>query len=123
MLALSIVSPNGARMASGRKALEIRSWRPPQWPLRDLLIIENNLFLTGEDEVDPAGVAVAVVDIEQVLPWQPWQLEAAYASEWVPDHWAWQVTRVRPISGTLPLRAQRRLYDVAVSKTLLAVVG
>jgi len=30
MLALSIVSPNGANIAAGCKTLEIRTWRPPQ---------------------------------------------------------------------------------------------
>jgi hypothetical protein len=53
MPALSIVAPNGANIAAGRKTLEIRSWHPPQLSLRHLLIVENRIFLTGEDERDP----------------------------------------------------------------------
>lgn len=82
MLALSIVAPNGANIAAGRKTLEIRSWCPPRLPLRDLLIIENRIFLTGEDEVDPNGVAVAVVDVDEVHAWRPSELDAACATEW-----------------------------------------
>ena len=88
MLALSIVAPNGANIAAGRKTLEIRSWCPPQLPLRDLLIIENKIFLIGEDEADPDAIAVALVDVDEVHVWQPSELEAACATEWKPDLWA-----------------------------------
>ncbi|WP_211090190.1 ASCH domain-containing protein [Pseudothauera nasutitermitis] len=40
-LALSIVSPQGENIASGRKTLEVRSWQPPALPLHDLLIVEK----------------------------------------------------------------------------------
>lgn len=46
-------------------------------PLRDLLIVENRIFLTGEDETDADGIAVAVVDVEEVHAWQPLEPEAA----------------------------------------------
>ena len=55
MLALSIVAPNGANIAAGRKTLEIRSWRPPRLPLRDLLIVENRIFLTGKMKRTPTA--------------------------------------------------------------------
>jgi len=113
MLALSIVAPNGANIAVGRKTLEIRTWRPPRLPLRDLLIVENRIFLTGEDETDPDGIAVAVVDVEEVHAWQPSELEAACASQWTPDLWAWHVTHVRPIGGAFRVAARRKLYEVS----------
>jgi len=119
MLTLSIVAPNGGRIASGQKTLEIRSWRPPEWPLRDLLIVESKVFLHGEDEVDADGVAVALVDIEAVRPWQPTELKAACWVEWVPDLWAWQVSRVRPIGGAFRVAARRKLYDEPISDVLL----
>ncbi len=123
MLALSIVAPNGANIAAGRKTLEIRSWRPPRLPLRDLLIIENRVFLTGADEVDPDGIAVAVVDVDEVHAWQPSELAAACASEWKPDLWAWHVTHVRPVRGAFRLAARRKLYAVQVSRALRECLG
>ncbi|MGP1665587.1 MAG: ASCH domain-containing protein [Rhodanobacter sp.] len=119
MLALSIVAPNGANIAAGRKTLEIRSWQPPQLPLRDLLIIENRRFLTGVDETDPDGFAVAMVDVEAIHAWQPSELVSACATEWVAHRWAWQITRVRPLSGVWRLPARRKLYEVEVSATML----
>lgn len=123
MLALSIVAPNGTLIAAGRKTLEIRSWRPPHVPLRDLLIIQNQRFLTGADEVDPDGAAVAFVDVEAIHPWQPSELRAACANQWVPGRWAWQLTHVRVVVGVFRLDARRKLYQVQIDDALRAFVG
>lgn len=120
MLALSIVAPNGAHIAAGRKTLEIRTWRPEHLPLRNLLIVENCIFLTEEDQRDPDGTAVALVDIEEVHAWQASELAAACASQWTPDMWAWHVTHVRPIGGDFRVVACRKLYEVQVSDALLS---
>ncbi|MEO5829062.1 MAG: ASCH domain-containing protein [Rhodanobacter sp.] len=118
MLALSIVAPNGSRIAAGHKSLEIRSWRPPQLPLRNLLVVENRIFLRGEDEIDLDGLAVAVVDVDDVHAWQPSERDAACWTHWEPGLWAWQLSRVRPITGAFPVTARRRLYDAPVSDAL-----
>ncbi|BEJ50632.1 hypothetical protein Ri1_32310 [Aeromonas dhakensis] len=77
MLALSIVAPHGANIASGKKTLEVRSWLPPSLPIRDLLIVENGQYLSADHPVDPAGRAVALVDIEEAHEWQPDEVLAA----------------------------------------------
>ncbi|WEN15053.1 ASCH domain-containing protein [Rhodanobacter sp. AS-Z3] len=118
MLALSIVAPNGSRIAAGNKTLEIRSWQPPRWPLRDLLIVENRILLTGDDQVDRDGIAVALVDVEDVHAWQPDELDAACWDHWQPDLWAWEITRVRPLYGTLVVAARRKIYEAQVSDAL-----
>ena len=122
MLALSIVAPNGTNIAAGRKTLEIRSWCPPRLPLRDLLIIENRIFLTKEDQTDPDGVAIAVVDVEGVHAWQSTELAAACATEWTPQMWAWHLTHVRPLNGALRLPARRRLYQAEIDAKLPAFI-
>lgn len=119
MLALSIVAPQGGNIVVGLKTLEIRSWRPPQWPLRDLLLVENGFFLTGEDQVDPDGVAVAVLDIEDVRPWQASELAAACATQWQAGLWAWHVTRVRAVTVAMPVAARRKLYEVDIQPSAL----
>ena len=51
--ALSIVAPMGRQISQGNKTLGIRSWRPEQWPLKDLIIVEtddgNKTELTIDD--------------------------------------------------------------------------
>ena len=59
-LALSIVAPHGKNIAEGRKTIEVRSWMPPRLPLRDVLIVENSVYLTREGQTDPEGVGVAL---------------------------------------------------------------
>ncbi|MEO6798759.1 MAG: ASCH domain-containing protein [Rhodanobacter sp.] len=119
MLALSIVAPNGTRIATGRKTLEIRSWCPPRWPLRDLLIIENHVFLTDEGQADPHGVAVAVIDVDDVHAWQPSEQAAACAPEWRAGMWAWHVTNVRPVAAARIFVARRKLYEIEVEAMFL----
>lgn len=49
-LALSVVAPNGTRIAQGIKILEVRSWVPAQLPLKDLFIVENQNFLINDGD-------------------------------------------------------------------------
>ncbi|CAI3135929.1 hypothetical protein MWMV18_MWMV18_00979 [Acinetobacter calcoaceticus] len=56
-LALSIVAPNGTRIAEGIKTLEVRSWVTTKLPIKDLLIVENQNYLV-KDTDEEQGVAV-----------------------------------------------------------------
>lgn len=112
MLALSIVSPHGSNIASGRKTLEIRSWRPTSLPVRNLLIVENSEFLSTENPVDLNGKAVAIVDVEEIHEWQPSEVEAACSSGWESGYWAWSLSNVRPIANIQTVPAKRKLYEV-----------
>lgn len=65
-IALSIVAPNGTRIAQGRKTLEVRAWQPEQLPLKDVVIVENQNYLTQDGDEEP-GLAVAIADILQCI--------------------------------------------------------
>ena len=78
-LALSIVAPSGQRIAQGIKTLEVRSWRPDQFPLKDLVIVENQTYLNNEGD-EELGYAVALVDIDSIHTWQENEVDAACAS-------------------------------------------
>jgi hypothetical protein len=111
-LALSLVSPNGKNIATGKKTLEIRSWQPPALPIIDLLIVENQTYLTEEGQVDPDGKAVALVNVRRVEPWQQSQVAAACSTNWQPGYFAWHLENVRPISSASMIVAARKLYEV-----------
>ena len=113
-VALSIVAPNGTNIASGMKSIEVRSWRPEELPLHNLLIVENDRFLTKLGESDPHGRAVALVDVLQVQPWEPSDVLAACASKWSPGYSAWLLSNVRPVNCSSPVTASRGLYRVQV---------
>lgn len=111
-LALSVVSPSGENIAKGRKTIEVRSWRPDAWPLRDLLIVENHVYLSRELPCDPEGRVVAVVDVEAVGAWLEADVEPACSSGWQPGYWAWRLTHVRAVVPQVPVPARLGLYEV-----------
>lgn len=112
MKALSIVAPNGSRIAAGQKTLEIRRWAPDLAADEDLLIVENHRFLHHDGETDPLGHAVAIVRVAGWRPFTPEDIPAACASSHEPGWLAWQLTRIRPLSPGPPVLAARGLYDV-----------
>lgn len=111
--ALSIVAPSGQRIAQGMKTLEVRSWQPEQLPLKDLLIVENKIFL-NHDADEELGVAVALVDVESVHVWQPNEVEAACASYWAEGYFAWQLSNIRPIKDKIEVPAKRKIYLIEI---------
>ena len=67
--ALSIVSPSVQRIVAGKKVVEIRRWLPPEIPFLNLVLVENEIYLTEDGQEDPNGVARAVVDITGIHDW------------------------------------------------------
>jgi len=115
ILALSIVAPHGTNIANHLKTLEIRSWRPERLPLRNLLIVENDIFLTKEDQIDLNGRGVALIDIEEVHAWHPSEVQAACSTKWQPGFWAWSITNIRPIQPPINMIAKRKIYKIELS--------
>lgn len=113
--ALSIVAPSGEYIAQGVKTLEIRSWRPEQLPLKNLMIVENTHYLNkhGDEE---EGRAIAWVDITSVHVWQKNELEQAKASYWEDGYWAWVIENVRPIHPPVKTIARRKIYWVELEQ-------
>lgn len=111
--ALSIVAPGGDLIRSGNKTLEIRKWRPDVLPLRDLLIVQNSIWLSGSGLAeDPHGRAVALVDIDSISAWREEDLAAAGGSEWERGCLAWRITNVRLIDCEMQVPAKLRIYEV-----------
>lgn len=113
--ALSVVAPAGDRIRSGLKTLEIRSWRPDALPLRDLLIVQNNVRLSREGITeDPGGKIVAMIDIESVEEWREEELAASCARKWEPGWLAWRITNVRPVDYPDEVPARLRIYHLSL---------
>jgi hypothetical protein len=110
--ALTIVAPSGTKIARGEKTLEVRRWTPEELPLRDLLIIENDRYLTEPGQTDPNGRAVALVDVVEVSDWRRDQVSAACASYWEDGWMAWRLENVRRVRHDGPLIAARKIYEI-----------
>lgn len=112
-LALSVVAPNGTRIAQGVKTLEVRSWVPTELPLKDLLIVENQNFLINDGD-EEEGIAVALVDVASIHAWQNDEIEPACATGWSEGYFAWVLSNVRPMKQQLKVQAKRKIYQVAL---------
>ncbi|WNX70227.1 ASCH domain-containing protein [Acinetobacter baumannii] len=112
-LALSVVAPNGTRIAQGIKTLEVRSWVPAQLPLKDLFIVENQNFLINDGD-EEEGVAVALVDVDSIHVWRNDEIELACASGWSKGYFAWVLSNVRPMKRQLKVPAKRKIYQVSL---------
>lgn len=103
MRAISIKSPHIERIIDGRKSIEVRSWSTPY--RGDLLIVCSRRPKTAN-----AGLALAVVRLVHIRPFLPADAERAM-TDWLPDHWAWELADVRPIAP-FSVVGRLGLYDV-----------
>jgi hypothetical protein len=117
--ALSIVAPSGTRIARGIKTLEVRRWRPAVLPVEGLVIVENGRYLRQEGEVDPMGMAVAVVNVRDVHEWRADEVAAACAERYEPGWLAWVLEDVRPIAVPFRAVAARGIYELEVDERQL----
>lgn len=122
MKALSIVAPDGRRIASGEKTLEVRRWKPTIGVDEDLLIVENARFLRSEGDEDDEGKAVAIVRVGAFRPFVPEDLAAACGSYFEEGWLAWELADVRPLSSTISIRAARGIYEIVPTFRYAAAV-
>jgi hypothetical protein len=119
MKALSVVEMPGEAIASGRKTLEVRHWRPAELPLIDLVIVQNSRRLTAGDPIDPDGKVVAVVDVRRIREWREEDLDASCSSTWEPGWWAWELENVRRVVDGPIVPAKRGIYDIDVGREMV----
>jgi len=117
--AISIVRPSGSLIAAGKKTLEIRRWHPPLQLGENLLVVENNRFLKGEDE--DQGAAVAVVRVTAVRPFCAFDMASACASSFEEGWLAWELSDVRSLAFPIPMVAKRKIYEVELPDDFLTM--
>ena len=115
--ALSIVSSSVQNIVDGKKVVEIRRWFPPKIPFLNLVLVENELYLTEEGQEDLNGLARAVVDITGVHEWTHEEAESQ-GIDWVPNYLCWELSNVRPIIPPIPCIARRKIYQIDIDDHL-----
>ena len=116
---LSVVTPAGSRIRAGRKTIEVRKWRPDELPLRNLLIVQNDIRLSRSGVMeDPNGRAVALVDVVAVTDWTEEHLAASCAPYWDEGWLAWHLENIRPVNFVGLVPARRRIYEVELPEEL-----
>lgn len=110
--ALSVTSPAGSRIRAGHKTIEVRRWALDALPLRDLLIVQNDIRLTEENPEDAAGRVVAMVDVVAIRDWRVEDLEKSGCTEFEEGWLAWELENIRPAAYHQFVPAKRRIYEL-----------
>lgn len=85
----------------------MRRWHPELAPTEDLLIVENKRFLHIDGDEDPEGMAVAIVRVKAIRPFEPQDVPAACA-RYYEDGWlAWELIDIRPLTPPVPSMPDR----------------
>jgi len=121
MKVISIVSPNGTKIAQGLKTIEVRSWLPTIALGEDLLIVENNKFLRSENETDSKGVPVAIVKIKAIREFLEADVVAACASHWEAGYYSWELEDIRPVKSKFFVLAARGIYEIKLDEAQLTI--
>lgn len=110
--ALSVVAPAGTWIAEGSKTIEVRSWTCDLRPDEDLLIVENQKYLTKEGETDSEGKAVALVRVEKIRKFVESDMERSRASYFAEGYFSWELTHIRQLELSRKVLAARGIYEV-----------
>lgn len=114
MKALSVKQPWANLIAAGEKTIETRTWateyRGP------LLIVSSK-----RPRIEPAGKAVAVVNLVDCRPMVPGDEDAANC-EVYPRAWSWVLDDIRLVEQ-FPVRGQLGLYDAILPKRSCVLRG
>lgn len=119
--AISIVAPSGTKIANGEKILEIRRWHPDLDENEDLLVVENQHYLSQTKETDPDGCAVALIQIGRVRNFRSDDLKAACASFYEDGWLAWEIKNIRPLKRPFRVVAKRKIYLLEVDEQHLQI--
>lgn len=112
---LSIVKPNGTNIAESIKTIEVRRWVPQEFPINDLLIIENENYLSDQ-YTEENGMIVAMVNVIDVRLWEEKDLIASCAKVYKKGFLAWVLSNIRKISYPAPVPAKRKIYEVELDE-------
>lgn len=111
MKALSIVRPAGTQIANGLKTLEVRRWTPEIRVGEEILLVENENFLTVDGQ-EEAGKAVAVITLGKIREFRQEDIPQACASYYEEGWMAWEIRTVKKIEPPFSARAARKLYEI-----------
>ena len=117
--ALSILQPAVVLIIDGIKKQEIRSWLPPSLPLKNILLVQNEKYLSSDDDEDE-GLAMALVDFTEFSNWTEEEylqqgLKNTLGRVWKPGYYTWKIENIRKLMKPIPCKAKKGIYEVELA--------
>lgn len=94
MKALSVVRPAGTKIVNGLKTLEVRRWAPEIRAGEEILLVENENFLTVDGQ-EETGEAVAIITLGKIREFRQEDIPQACASYYEEGWMAWEIRSVK----------------------------
>lgn len=114
--ALSILKPAVDLILDGQKNIEIRSWLPPEIPMKNVVIVQNQKYLSTDEDIDD-GVALAIVDFTEFKIWTEDDYNAGNPSinlgrTWKEGYFTWKIENIRRLTKPIICKAMKGIYEL-----------
>ena len=124
MKAISLWAPWGSLVADGRKRIETRHWRPPDWLVGQRIAIHQTKRIDKDAAFEfgygangimcPLGAIVATVFLES---WMQFTKDNIFSDEerrygdFYPGRFGWIFTDVEKLKEPVPFRGHQSIFD------------
>ncbi|MZY22943.1 ASCH domain-containing protein [Enterobacter hormaechei] len=114
--ALSILKPAVDLILDGKKNIEIRSWLPPEIPMKNVVIVQNQKYLSSDEDMDD-GVALAIVDFTEFKVWTEDDYNergpsVSLGRTWKEGYFTWKIENIRRLIKPIRCKAMKGIYQV-----------
>ncbi|WP_262362767.1 ASCH domain-containing protein, partial [Providencia rustigianii] len=114
--ALSILKPAVDLILDGKKNIEIRSWLPPEIPMKNVVIVQNQKYLSSDEDIDD-GIALAIVDFTEFKIWTKNDYNDSDPSirlgrTWKEGYFTWKIENIRRLTKPIRCKAMKGIYQL-----------
>ncbi|WP_068871179.1 ASCH domain-containing protein [Edwardsiella tarda] len=117
--ALSILKPAVDLILDGKKNIEIRSWLPPEIPMKNIVIVQNKKYLSSDEDIDD-GVALAIVDFTEFNIWTEDDynengFSVSMGRTWKEGYFTWKIENIRKLKKPILCKAMKGIYQLELN--------
>lgn len=117
--ALSILKPAVDLILDGKKNIEIRSWLPPEIPMKNVVIVQNQKYLSSDEDIDD-GVALAIVDFTEFKIWTEDDynengFSVSLGRTWKEGYFTWKIENIRKLKKPILCKAMKGIYQLELN--------
>ncbi|WP_206023448.1 ASCH domain-containing protein [Hafnia alvei] len=117
--ALSILKPAVDLILDGKKNIEIRSWLPPEFPMKNVVIVQNQKYLSSDEDIDD-GVALAIVDFTEFKIWTEDDynkngFSVSLGRTWKEGYFTWKIENIRKLKKPILCKAMKGIYQIELN--------
>ncbi|AYL76678.1 ASCH domain-containing protein [Citrobacter freundii] len=117
--ALSILKPAVDLILDGKKNIEIRSWLPPEIPMKNVVIVQNQKYLSSDEDIDD-GVALAIVDFTEFKVWTEDDynengFSVSLGRTWKEGYFTWKIENIRKLKKPILCKAMKGIYQLELN--------